>query len=243
LKKVIKNSFSKNQWDYVTNMDLSFKKVIILFVIFFISQVAIGVLVGVINSLIPSIRVNYMVLNIILNFLLVIAIPIIYSYKAFIFDFFGDNFISSKVIQSGIFYGFVAIFVNLIIGSLLFYLYTILDVNPTEQQIVKLIENSEQINPILLYFGIAISAPLAEELFFRGIVYRTFAKKINLRNGIIISSILFSLLHFDLFYIPQIFLISVIFSMAYNETGSILTPIIAHLISNSLFIIPFLLSI
>jgi len=224
-------------------MDLTFKKVIFVFILFFISQIAIGTLVGVINKIFPSLNIDYMLLNIILNLLLILAIPVIYSYKNFVLDFFGKNFISSKVIQSGIFYGFVAIFVNLIIGSLLFYLYSVLNLNPTQQQVVQLIENTDSINPILVYFGIAISAPLAEELFFRGIVYRTFAKKISLRNGILFTSILFSLLHFDLFYIPQIFLISIVFSLAYNETGSILTPIIAHLISNSLFIIPFLLSI
>jgi len=224
-------------------MDLTFKKVIFVFILFFISQIAIGTLVGVINKIFPSLNIDYMLLNIILNLLLILAIPVIYSYKNFVLDFFGKNFISSKVIQSGIFYGFVAIFVNLIIGSLLFYLYSVLNLNPTQQQVVQLIENTDNINPILVYFGIAISAPLAEELFFRGIVYRTFAKKISLRNGILFTSILFSLLHFDLFYIPQNFLISIVFSLAYNETGSILTPIIAHLISNSLFIIPFLLSI
>ena len=243
MKKLIKKSFSKIQWDYETNMDLTFKKVIFVFILFFISQIAIGTLVGVINKIFPSLNIDYMLLNIILNLLLILAIPVIYSYKNFVLDFFGKNFISSKVIQSGIFYGFVAIFVNLIIGSLLFYLYSVLNLNPTQQQVVQLIENTDNINPILVYFGIAISAPLAEELFFRGIVYRTFAKKISLRNGILFTSILFSLLHFDLFYIPQIFLISIVFSLAYNETGSILTPIIAHLISNSLFIIPFLLSI
>ncbi|MFP4457106.1 MAG: CPBP family intramembrane glutamic endopeptidase [Clostridia bacterium] len=243
MKQLLKKSFSKETWSYPTNMNLTMKKITILFVVFIIGQVGIGFLISTINQTIPSVEINYMLLNVLMNLFMIIIIPIIYSHREVIRDFFNKSLVSSKTIQSGIFYGLVAIAVNILVGALLFYLYSMLGVEPKQQQVVQLVEGTKNLNPIFLYFAIAISAPIAEEIFFRGVVFRTFALKINYRNAIIMSSILFSLLHFDLYYIPQIFLISLVFSVAYNETGSILTPIIAHLISNSLFIIPFLISL
>ncbi len=243
MKQLLKESFSKEKWSYPTNMNLTMKKLTILFVALILGQVGIGILISSVDRVFPSLSLNYMLVNIVMNLFMIILIPIIYSHKDFIKDFFSSSMINSKAIQSGIFYGFVAILVNLLVGALLFYLYSVFELDPTKQQVVQLVEGSKNIHPLFLFIGVSISAPIAEEIFFRGVVFKTFAKNINYRNGIIISSILFSLLHFDLYYIPQIFLISLVFSIAYNETGSIVTPIIAHIMSNSLFIIPFLISI
>ncbi len=80
-------------------------------------------------------------------------------------------------------------------------------------------------------------APLNEEIFFRGIILGKFLKS-NLKIlGILTSSFLFSLAHFDLFGLPIIFLFGIFLSYFYIESKSILTPIISHMLNNFIFFI------
>src|SRR6056297_3912810 len=126
LKQLLKESFSKEKWSFPINMDLTMKKLTILFVALVLGQIGVGILLSSVNQAFPSLSLNYMLINIAMNLFMVLLIPIIYSHKAFIQDFFSNHFLNSKAIQSGIFYGFVAILVNLLVGALLFYIYSVL---------------------------------------------------------------------------------------------------------------------
>lgn len=242
LKETIKHSFSKNKWSHETKMNLNFKNIFLLFAAFIASQLLLALILSYLERTFTTFKIDNILMNIMFNFMMILIVVIIYNYRPFISDFFSKGTFNSKVVQSGIFYGLLATIINILLGLILFYLYSLLDLTPTEQHATQLIESNKNLSRVILYFSVAISAPIAEEIFFRGVIYRTFANKTSMRNAIIISSLIFSLLHFDLYYIPQIFIASVVLSIAYNETGNIVTPIIAHIISNSIFIIPLLLN-
>ena len=84
----------------------------------------------------------------------------------------------------------------------------------------------------------AIVPALGEELFFRGFLQNTFFNFFKSSHlAIVITSILFSLIHFDLEgFIPRLFL-GTILGYMFLWTQSLWVPIIAHFVNNALAII------
>ena len=84
----------------------------------------------------------------------------------------------------------------------------------------------------------AIIPAFGEELFFRGFLQNTFLNFFKSSHlAIVITSILFSLIHFDLEgFIPRLFL-GAILGYMFLWTQSLWVPIIAHFVNNALAII------
>lgn len=84
---------------------------------------------------------------------------------------------------------------------------------------------------ILLAGGVL--APVAEELFFRGYVFRSYL----LTRGPVVAygatSLLFAMLHLNLPALVPILLMSLIFCWVYQRTGSIIPAIVGHGLNNS----------
>lgn len=87
---------------------------------------------------------------------------------------------------------------------------------------------------IFLIIG-SVIAPLNEEIFFRGIVLGRFLKYDFKTYGILVSSFLFAIFHFDLLSLPIIFIYGIFLSYFYIKSKSLLTPIISHMLNNFLF--------
>jgi len=90
-------------------------------------------------------------------------------------------------------------------------------------------------------FYFIVLAPIIEEFIFRGIILNRFKKKYNQKSVIIISSILFALLHFD----PNVFsrfLLGLLASLLYIETKNIINCMIFHSLNN-LTVLAFFLGI
>jgi membrane protease YdiL (CAAX protease family) len=93
---------------------------------------------------------------------------------------------------------------------------------------------------ILQFFSNIFLSPIIEEIFFRGLLLQRWAIKWGLVRGIIISSLLFGLLHFN----PvSIFVLGLINSIIYLKTNTLLLPIIIHSLNNLAIVILELLSI
>ncbi len=89
----------------------------------------------------------------------------------------------------------------------------------------------------LLLYGII--APLAEELVFRGILYRRNVRYMEDKNAILISSLLFALYHQNQIQGIYAFVLGYILAKAYSKSGNFLVPLVLHGVVN---IIVFLLS-
>ncbi len=89
---------------------------------------------------------------------------------------------------------------------------------------------------VLLAIG---SAPIVEELAFRGMLMPIIAKTASPAAAIIISSMFFSIVHGHLPAIAPLFVISVGFSLAYMCTGSIIAPIVMHAMFNGINLLIF----
>lgn len=105
-------------------------------------------------------------------------------------------------------------------------------------------ENLQQLasNPETAPFFIAMAvvfAPVAEELFFRGMLYPAFAKRLGVWSAIVVTALLFALLHgvepllmADLgqsaLVIGLIFPLGLLLAWAYHRRGTLVVPILIH---------------
>ena len=78
---------------------------------------------------------------------------------------------------------------------------------------------------------ITILAPIVEEFFFRGVILQRLIKKTSVWGGILISSLLFGILHAD---IIGAFIFGIITALLFIRTGNLLIPILVHMLNNTL---------
>lgn len=81
---------------------------------------------------------------------------------------------------------------------------------------------------------ITILAPIVEEFFFRGVILQRLIKKSSVWGGILISSLLFGILHAD---IIGAFLFGVITALLVIRTGNLLIPILLHMLNNTIAVV------
>lgn len=99
------------------------------------------------------------------------------------------------------------------------------------------------LDQIILYIGIYIYqslaiAPITEELLFRGVILKGMMNNYSVKKSIIISSILFAIIHGTLQQGVYAFITGIIFSMIYIYTGSVKLSILAHFLNNICIVIP-----
>ena len=93
---------------------------------------------------------------------------------------------------------------------------------------------SSPVGVVVLILFVGIFTPLAEELFFRGLLYGALRKRLNLTGAkciwvsMIISSGIFSIVHFQLLLIPALFGVGIVFSFLYERTGRLAPAVWAH---------------
>lgn len=88
------------------------------------------------------------------------------------------------------------------------------------------------INKILLYSYMVIIGPIFEEMVFRYVGLRFAKEEYSLKKAIVITSIVFALLHSGLFNMIYAFLIGIVLSYIYVRYRNILYPIILHISAN-----------
>jgi hypothetical protein len=86
-----------------------------------------------------------------------------------------------------------------------------------------------------------IIAPITEELIFRGMMYPLFKKSIGVLWGCVISSLIFSFIHYNILTFSVLFVFSCCLTYIYERSNSIIVPIVSHSIFNGIMIILILL--
>lgn len=103
-------------------------------------------------------------------------------------------------------------------------------------------ENTETILALIkqapvFFFVTAIIGPILEETVFRKIIFGTLNQKYNFHIAAVISSLVFSLAHFEFEHIILYFAVGFVFAYLYNKTKRILVPILSHILMNTSVII------
>jgi membrane protease YdiL (CAAX protease family) len=77
-----------------------------------------------------------------------------------------------------------------------------------------------------------VIAPFAEEAFFRGYIFRFVTQRGGIVLGILVSSLLFALVHFHPPLLAIYILYGILFAWLYHWTGRLLAPVTAHVTVN-----------
>lgn len=84
------------------------------------------------------------------------------------------------------------------------------------------------------YLAVGLLAPFAEELVFRGAILRALLRwKRNPWVGIVISAMLFALIHMNPAQMPHAFLIGILLGWMYYRTDSIIPGVVYHWVNNT----------
>lgn len=100
--------------------------------------------------------------------------------------------------------------------------------NPIIALIIKLAHSQDQLAIAVLFFTVAILAPICEEIFFRAYLFQYLKQHFNFLISLVISSAIFAFLHRDLGATLPLFTLAMIFGTVFYRTGSLLPSIIAH---------------
>lgn len=89
----------------------------------------------------------------------------------------------------------------------------------------------------LSFIVIAVLAPIAEEMLFRGILLPALARtRLGFWGAAVVSTLTWTLLHFtySIAGMLLVFLLGMIFSWLFARTGSLRVPIVAHMANNAI---------
>lgn len=82
------------------------------------------------------------------------------------------------------------------------------------------------------FFFIAVSAPVCEELVFRGVVYRGYRKSGTMLQAAVLSAFLFAVGHMNFNQAAYAFVIGMILVLLTEATGSIWASVLYHVVFN-----------
>ena len=82
----------------------------------------------------------------------------------------------------------------------------------------------------LFFFSFAVLAPVQEELFFRGFLYRGLSTSIGPWTTIVLTSAVWSMVHlqYEWFFLAEIFVLGVVFGWLRMRSGSTILTMLLH---------------
>jgi len=109
------------------------------------------------------------------------------------------------------------------------------------QETVKAFQQSDGIGfKILVIFMAVVIAPLAEETLFRGFVYGVLKRYTDAPFAALSSSLMFAIIHMHVGSLLPLWMLAVLFCLAYEITGCLLVPMMLHATFNAVSIIAML---
>lgn len=112
-----------------------------------------------------------------------------------------------------------------LIGVVVYRLLELVDLVPE----VGLAEEAlSRADPVIVIVALVVIAPVAEEVFFRGVVYNAWLREYGTRAAIFGSAILFGFIHGSAFLFLPIAALGVVLALLYRATGSLPATIALH---------------
>ena len=148
---------------------------------------------------------------------------------------FSHNIKSKKIhIKNSLLLFFSILFLSAPIIILINHCSYVLLENFNQQDIVYSVKKDINLNRVI---NLVIIAPLLEELYFRGILL----KHLITFNGpfwaIIISSVYFTIIHFNVLASPTLFVLSIILGIIFVSTQNLIYCLLLHSVFNGIMLI------
>ena len=164
----------------------------------------------------------------------------------------GDRFrdrLDIDFLSSSALYAAMAGYYLLVIATV----FTLLLMLLPEAMQQELTERSAALEPgtigeaFILLLAVAVLAPLAEEIYFRGIMLRVFARHVSFAASAVLTAIFFALVHGHLFPVPGLsglvltgilFVIGILLALFARAGGSVRAPFAMHAAYNTTLMLP-----
>jgi membrane protease YdiL (CAAX protease family) len=92
-------------------------------------------------------------------------------------------------------------------------------------------------DPVVLVVAIVVVAPIAEELFFRGVVFNAWEREYGVSRAVLGSAVLFAVIHGSPFLIPSILALGIVLALVYRSTRSLAATITLHAVFNGITVL------
>ena len=106
-------------------------------------------------------------------------------------------------------------------------------ISPKLQDVVLLsLQLDSNISLILFFIVSVFIAPIAEEIIYRGVVYKALKRKFSVTQSIFISSAVFASLHFEFSYFPALFFLGMVLAFLFEKYNNLWVSIGVHFFNN-----------
>lgn len=187
-----------------------------IFITYILNYIII-IIIGLIYKALGYNNLEFLVNNIIPYILLIFYIlAIIYLYKK---NYIEEQKLNNRKYFSLILLGIsIAIFLNMIIYLLV----------PSTTKVT--------IPVYLSLISSGIIGPIYEEILFRYLLYNRLKSKYSIRKSILITTIIFALIHISSIKIIYAFILGLILNITYEKYHNIKAPILIHIAANTIVI-------
>lgn len=103
----------------------------------------------------------------------------------------------------------------------------------------RLFERQTGVELVLLISGVTLAAPFCEEFLYRGLVQPGLSRRVTMARSLVVTSLLFSLMHFDPVGFLARFELGLVFGLLAWRGGSIWPAIGAHAANNLISVVVF----
>jgi membrane protease YdiL (CAAX protease family) len=149
----------------------------------------------------------------------------------------------ARLVLLGLGVGVGSVIANAMLGALLIL------ITGTEAQPEQLLFDDALaggLRTVLAGVAAVLLAPVAEELLFRGLLYRALRRRRSVAAAAILSSLAFAVIHADVaasapLALLNLALLGALWAVIYERTGSLIVPIVAHAVFNLLTLLQVLL--
>gem|GEM_PF-1724071 len=100
------------------------------------------------------------------------------------------------------------------------------------QPTAPLIQSLFSASPFLTVISVGVIGPVAEEVIFRGFLDNALQRHVRPFVSIMIVSLVFSLIHFQAEFIPQLFFVGFVLGWVKVRTGTLWAPVLLHVLNN-----------
>jgi len=108
----------------------------------------------------------------------------------------------------------------------------LLDIVKFSEGFEKATDVFNSLNEVELLINAGVLAPILEELIFRGVIYWLIKRFLGVKSAIIISAICFGLYHMNIIQFIYAFVFGLIFAMAVEWYGGLVSSISMHMTAN-----------
>ena len=105
------------------------------------------------------------------------------------------------------------------------------------QEVAEKIKTIQGWERAVAFLGTALLIPACEEIIFRKGLFKSLKSYMPLWAALLISSVLFSAIHFSLLYFVPLAILGFIFAYSYEKTKSLWVPILLHAFNNGMTLI------